>query len=310
MAVGWLGVAQADYSWEVAGRFGQDESDGDFESESSSVSATYYFDPVDGAAGPLALAAFLDPATRVSITAQQDEATWPSGALRNETTDYSVSGLYLLPRSKWYVGGRYLRGDIDEPISPPTTASSIDVTAHGVVAGKYLGAAGATRVQFSLDRSESDGEQALTICIPGCFNGVIRTDVTTDETRFDVMHVRAFRSATYSLSGGVSENSSDLVGSVVFAPNPVLPPFPNQTVNLDLGTMRTYFVAGELFPLTQLGVRLGYTRLDGESSSGRIVDVETSWFFRRNFGLELTVSREEINDVSTDGAALRVIGRF
>jgi hypothetical protein len=178
-----------------------------------------------------------------------------------------------------------------------------------VVAGKYLGA-GATRLQFSLDRSTNDTEQAFTICIAGCFNGIASVDLTTDEIRFDVMHVRSFRAASYALSGGVSDASSDGAGTVVFLPNPVLPPFPNQTLTLNLDGVSTYFVAAELFPIPQLGVRLGYTRLDGDSASGHVVDVEASWYFRRNFGIELTLSRDDTNDVSTDGVALRVIGRF
>jgi hypothetical protein len=309
LALGPASALRADFSWELAGRLGHDESEADFESDLGSLSATYYFDPVEEGTGPHALAAFFDPATRVSIMTSRDEATLPSGALDSETTDSSVSGLYLLPRSKWYVGGRYSRGDVDEPFPPLTTASSIDLTAHGVVAGKYLGQ-GATRLQVSLDRSKTESEQVLTICIPGCFTGIGTADVTSDDVRLDVMHVRPFRAATYALSGGVSDSSSDVVGSLVFIPNPIVPPFPNQTLSLDLGTLRTYFVAAEVFPIQKLGVRLGYTRLDGESVSGDVVDVEASWFFRRNIGLELTVSREETDDVSTDGLTLRAIGRF
>lgn len=309
LALGPVSAVHADFSWELAGRLGQGDGEDGFESDDASLSATYYFDPVEDGTGPHALAAFFDPATRVSIIAGQDELTLPTGALESEMTDYSVSGHYLLPRSKWYVGGRYSQGDIDVPFSPPITATSIDTTGHGVVAGKYLGT-GATRLQLFLDRSKTDSEQLLTICIPGCFNGNATTEVTTDEVRFDVMHVRQFRSATYALFGSVSESSADVVGALVFSPNPLLPPFPNQTVDFDLGTMRAYSVGAELFPIEKLGVRLGYTRFDGETPNDDAVDVEASWFFRRNIGLELTLSREDSDDGSTDRAALRVIGRF
>jgi hypothetical protein len=310
LAVGPTGAVQADYSWEVSGRLGQDESEQDVESDQSSLSGTYYFDPVEDGTGPHALAAFFDPATRVSIVASKDKTTSPTGAMLDETTNYSVSGQYLLPRSKWFVGGRYARGDIDDPFSAPTTALSVDLTGHSVVAGKYLGAAGATRIQVALDRSKTDTDQRLTLCIPGCFNGIATADTTTDEIRFDVMHVGPVRAATYALSGGVSDGDSDVVGSIVFVPNPVVPPFPNQSIDLDLGTTRTYFVAGELFPITQLGIRVGFTRIDGENLNSEMREVEASWFFRRNLGLELSVTRQEDGTASTDGAALRVIGRF
>lgn len=305
-----MGAVQADYSWELSGRLGQDESEQDVESDQSSVSGTYYFDPVEDGTGPHALAAFFDPATRVSFVANKDKTTSPTGAFLDERTNYSVSGQYLLPRSKWFVGGRYSSGDIDDAFSPPTTALSIDLTGHTLVAGKYLGATGATRVQLSLDRAETDTEQRLTLCIPGCFNGIASADVTTDDIRFDVMHVGPVRAATYALSGGVSDGNSDLVGSIVFLPNPIVPPFPNQTVNLDLGSTRTYFVVGELFPITKLGVRVGFTRIDGENLNTEVVDVGASWFFRRNLGLDLNITRREDATVSTDGAAVRVIGRF
>jgi hypothetical protein len=169
---------------------------------------------------------------------------------------------------------------------------------------------GATRVQLSLDRAKTDTEQRFTFCIPGCFDGIASSYVTSDEIRFDVMHVGPVRAATYALSGGVSDANSDVVGSIVFVPNPVAPPFPNQTISFDLGTTRTYFVVGELFPLTKLGVRVGFTRSDGENLNTEVRDVEASWFFRRNLGLELSVFRQDDGIDSTDGAALRVIGRF
>ena len=309
LALGPAFAGNADYSWELAGRLGDDESEQGGESDHASIATTYYFDPVEDGTGPHALAAFLDPATRVSLIVSQDKDTLPSGTLDSEIADYAVSGQYLLPRSKWFVGGRYSQGDVDAPFSPPVTASSIDLKSHAVVAGKYLGA-GATRLQLSLDRSKTENEQVLTICIPGCFNGIGNVDVTTDEVRLDVMHVAPIRAATYALSGGVSESNSDAVGSLVFIPNPLVPPFPNQTLNLDLGTLRTYSVSAELFPIAQLGVRLGYTRTDGENVDGDIVEVEASWFFRRNVGLELTLSREDFEGDTADGVALRAIGRF
>src|SRR5512134_1167796 len=103
-------AVNAEYSWELAGRLGDDEHEPSGESDHASVASTYYFDPVEDGTGPHALAAFLDPATRVSLIVSRDEETLASGA-DSETADYAVSGQYLLPRSKWFVGGRFSRGD-------------------------------------------------------------------------------------------------------------------------------------------------------------------------------------------------------
>jgi hypothetical protein len=325
LTIGCAFSAGADYSWQLAGRVEDGETAGPVTSETNglSLSATYHFDPVEEGAGPNALAAFLDPASLVSLTVSRDEDTSavsaPAGAAPlvadRDGNARSVSGRYLLPRSKWYVGGRYSRGELDPPPAvPQLTASSADLQGYGLVAGKYLGAGGATRLQLALERSRIDNDVTVTLCILACFTGTADAEATTDDVRLDVMHVGRVRSAAYAVSGGVSEgNISAAVSALVLTgPGGLLPPVPSGTAaELDLGTVRSYSVGGELYPRPNVGVRVGYTELDTPGSDGDRVDVGASWFFRSNVGLELTLSRESPDDgFDTDRTALRVIGRF
>jgi hypothetical protein len=117
--------ARADeFSWELSGAVSQVQRDQLADTDSSSLSAAYNFDPVDDTSGPCALASFFDPATRVAVTASHDETA--SGGfsfspfasvpeLVTESDDYTVSGRYLLPESRWYFGGSYGTADIDGP---------------------------------------------------------------------------------------------------------------------------------------------------------------------------------------------------
>lgn len=326
--------AYGDFSWELSGRVGQAESGPYLDSESAGLSAAYHFDPVEDAGGPPALVTFLDPATNVSITASRDRLTLggtsQSGTtvtafeFESEVSDYSIGGNYLLPRSKWYAGARYSRGDVDEPLETGVSASSTDESAYGLVAGKYF-AGGATRLQLSLERSKNETERPFSFCaiVVICVSGVSSTEGTTDQARVDVMHVRRFRSATYALLGGISEVSGRLeilptvltalptqpVSGVVVGLTPVAGA---RSTGFDLGPVRAYSVGTEIYPLPQLGVRVGYTRFDGDTSQVDATEVGASWFFGRAIGLELSVAREEADELlpPTDRAALRLIGRF
>ena len=217
-------ATSAQFSWELNGRVGQADRQERFESDVVAFSATYYFDPVEDGRAPRALAAFFDPATRVSITASHDEQTARAAPqtgtmseIELENDDYSVSGQYLLPGSTWYVGGHYSHGDVDvPPPAPPVTALSTEEHGYGVVAGRYFGAGRATRLQLALARSKAENDVSISICIPGCFNAVSTAEATTDDVRLDVMHVRRFRSATYALFGGIDELSGRVVARTVF----------------------------------------------------------------------------------------------
>jgi hypothetical protein len=138
--------------------------------------------------------------------------------------------------------------------------------------------------------------------------------------------VRRFRSLTYTLFGGIAETSVHLLtrtpAFTLPSPLPLPPPpfgvigtvsVPARTADIELEPFRAYSVGGELFPTAKLGVRLGYTRFDGDDARDDAYEISTTWFFRRNVGLQFTFSRQQGDATAlgdTDGAAFRVIGRL
>ena len=69
-----VGAAQPRYSWELSGLESSTDSGAASDFDVTTFGATYYFDQVEDGEGPYALAAFFDPATRVSLAANQTDA--------------------------------------------------------------------------------------------------------------------------------------------------------------------------------------------------------------------------------------------
>jgi hypothetical protein len=176
-----------------------------------------------------------------------------------------------------------------------------------VFGGKYFGTGG-TRLELTLEQSTTQSEGSSTSC---SFSGACFTSSFTDPEsvvdtpRLGVMHVGRFRSATYALVGEYSEaRAQDVtVGGVTFDSDPV----------------GAYFVGAELYPVPSIGVRLGYESIDDLGLDETTASIGASWFFRRNVGLDLTLSRNDTDidspffdddEPSTNRAVLRVIGRL
>jgi hypothetical protein len=324
--------AHAEFSWELAGLFDHSEQNPDpyetpsneIDSDLLSVSVTHYFKPVEEGSGPLALAAFLDPHTQLSVSVGEDQTTsefyaGPNSLFHelaeNDVGDYSLRGLYLFAESNWYAGGGYTRreGDGRRTFTSITGTGSGTSSSSGedysLFAGKYFGT-GATRLELSVERSTEEEDSSTRSCSfsGSCFTSGFNTEVSGDRPSLAVMHVRGFRSATYALRGEISEQrfrEGSLDGT----------PF----IDLDLDPPRIYFVGAELYPVPTIGVRLGYETVDEPGAEEELVSVGASWFFRRNVGLDLTLSRYQIDidnpfdeddQPSTDRAVLRVIGRL
>jgi hypothetical protein len=86
---------------------------------------------------------------------------------------------------------------------------------------------------------------------------------------------------------------------------------------ISLGRINLYSVGTELFPTAKIGVRVGYTRFDGDDSfdaSEYAYDVGVSWFITHHVGLEFGFARLEPEESDflepTDRASIRMIGRF
>jgi hypothetical protein len=328
-------AAHADFSWELAAGIGEAEREGEtaqFESQFESVTASHYFDPVDDQTGPRALAAFLDPASSLSLTVSeqtQDVVLAPVGTAPllvpagRDSTDYTVAGRYVLPRSQWYAGGRYSVGDADVPFE------SADMRGYGLLAGRYFNS-GATRLELTLGRSRTEAEMTSEYCFvfAPCSRLTIRTEATADDVRAAVVHVGQLRSAAYSVFGSVGEidPALALVAEVEAVSPPGLPVLPFRPIarspssfvvavpvnsSLELDSLGTYSVGAEWFPTDSLGFRIDYERIEGPSDD-TVLGVGASWFIGRHVGLQLTLSRDDPEgDIPrTDRAALRLIGRL
>lgn len=71
-----------EYAWELSGLAGQADLDPLLEAGQAAITATYNFAGVDDTKGPLALASFLDPETRVAASMGRDRQTTKSSIRR------------------------------------------------------------------------------------------------------------------------------------------------------------------------------------------------------------------------------------
>lgn len=286
-------VQAEEFSWQLSGGTSRAES-GDFSRDSWAVDGTYYVKPLDDGSGPLALASFLNPTTRVSAAASKVEAD-----VVNDPAAYTLSGAFVLPGEKWYVGANYSKSILDD--TPFATYS--DSKGYGLSAGRYLGPN--TTLQLGLGRSEQGG----TFCTAfssstGCFGPPIETETTTDSVDLEVFHVRRFRSLTYSLQGRVSDTDAD------FEIRSAAP----ELVSDGASSRRVYSVATELFPTQRIGVRVGYSQPDSDFDIDAY-DVGATWFFKPRVAVQFMFSRANLDFAPggpshSDNAGVRFIGRL
>lgn len=300
------GAVQADeFSWEPSGVANEAEQDSG-DAERLSFGVTYYFGAVDDTRGPLGLAAFLDPATRISLSHDRETGSllspptfllFPSG-VDTTTDEYSIAGRFVLPASKWYVGGGYTHGDLDPP--PRYTPIDGDIESYGLVVGKYLGAD--TTLELAFDSSDVRTDLNPSCSVAPCPTSAIETQ--SDAWSIAAQHVWRGGPVAYSLWGRFARRE----GSVAF--ETALPP---STVESDFRPWDQYAVAGEIFPTQKLGFRVGYSRWDGPSVEA--YDLSATWFATNRVGIALTCSQQRIRSGSfdvydNDATALRIVGRF
>lgn len=279
--------AQADdFSWDLFGGVSQGSLGDQADTDGSALSANYYFAPVDDSRGPYELASFLDPASRISAALSHQKTTYhplgiygPGTSLADSTTDYTVGGRYVLPASKWYAGGDYTKTTVD--------SGDVGIKAHTyrVLAGKYLGPN--TSLELAMSReAQNDG-------------GAVRS--VTEAIGPSFVHVRHFRSLSYSIFGSVTQTNTKITVQSTLTPG-----F-NENYHY-----WTYSLGTELFPTTKLGFRVGYTQTDSPLSTGAY-DVAATWFVKPNIGIQIGWSQQQYDSgilPHNDTANLRLVGRF
>jgi len=296
-------AAADEFSWQLSGGTSQVEV-GDFDSDSWSVDATYFIEPIDDSAGPYALASFLNPTTRISA-----EASERNSDFARDPSAYTLRGTYVLPAARWYVGASYAKTNDDDTL--PFVNQS-DPKGYGVLAGRYLGPN--TTLELGLGRSERGYETVGGFCpaigVP-CTPVPLSVETTTDSVGLEVFHVRRFRSLTYSLQGRVSESDADV--DITFS----TPPPPGMLLPSGGEALRVYSVAGELYPTDRFSVRIGYSRPDGGNFSSDSYDLGATWFFKPRIAVQFALGHSKVDDVpaelgggKSDSAAVRFIGRL
>jgi hypothetical protein len=311
---------------------GSEPYSGASDADGRSLEATYYFAPVDDANGPLALASFLDPTSRMSVDVDRSESesfTYTAGfaaSIEHEADAYAVSGRYVLPQSRWYAGGAYTTSSTND--SPSLFGSGSDPDAYTLVAGKYLGAN--TTLELVVGRSQQTSVIPSLCSFPRLFCAAISFTVETEvrSAGLEAFHLWRGRSIAYSLSGGVSQTSMeiDITGSPIVTTVPTIPSIPPPFVVVTpIGGVaggsatgfsdrtNVYRAAGEIFPTARLGVRLGYSRADGDGvvPTDGVYDLAATWFFKPRVGVQFSYSRSMLDDLPDGhGSAIRFIGRL
>ena len=134
--------AHADeFSWQISGGIRESDLGPSVEAESATLSATYFFRPVDDADGPYALAAFLDRSSNLGASYNEDKTTAvvpvatvripllpppppsPPVTVVNRAAARSLSGRHVWRTTGWYAGASLAETDAADPASLPTSFS-------------------------------------------------------------------------------------------------------------------------------------------------------------------------------------------
>jgi hypothetical protein len=323
--------ANADeFSWELAGSVRSADVGVSADGDGATLTATYHFQPVDDAAGPYDLAAFLSRSSRIGASYNEDKTTAlvpvfvigpfptvqrPPVIFVDRAAGRSLWGRHVWRSTGWYVGAAFAESDAADP-APLTTSFSVigdDLSSRALALGKYVG--DSTAVQVSLEEAKTTLTSSLPIfCLPGiCGIAPLARVTSTLETdsesiAISAQHVGGLGGLEYALSGGVSANETAATLEVVQTPVVPLPPFtlpappisgafPGGFVaaaslaSPSLARRERYSLAGELFPTDALGIRLGYARWDGDESLDESYELATTWFFKRRIGARVVLAR-------------------
>ncbi|WP_428103179.1 hypothetical protein [Candidatus Rariloculus sp.] len=257
-------AAGAEYSWQLAGSYRQDDAPRVVESGHSSLGATYYLSPVDDEAGPYELAPFLnrssyvtgdvarsklreelfpaivsvDPSTGGMLPPDVFDLFGDTGNPRLadfpmefgiDASEYAVSGRYVWPGSGWYAGAGAERGTIDHV---PQVFTEIEAQQEGskLFAGKYFGSRTAVELGFRSTTRRETIQTHLTFSLGIPFDPVqIDTQADAEDDTKDislsVRHVGEAGGLTWTVQASVR---SSRIETRVFFADPVIVGFPEE----------------------------------------------------------------------------------
>lgn len=221
-----------EFSWQLSGGATRFEIDSvGAHTNTALLDATYYLDPVDDSNGPLALASFLHPTTRLSAEASDADATGDPKA-------YSLGGRYVLPGARWYAGADYAWSDVNLDFGPFFEQSG--PKGYSLVGGRYFGDSTTLELDVGESKQTSRTAQFCQSVPPFCI-GAITTESKTSDWSLDALHVGKLGSLTYSVGGGVRQSETDVDVTFAAPPGPVF-------VAPDSRRLNTYSVSGGAVP--------------------------------------------------------------
>jgi hypothetical protein len=268
----------------------------------------------------------------------------PPATIVTRASGRALSGRHVFGDAGWYVGARFVEADAAHP-APLQTSFDVfgdEMRSRSVSFGRYLGRA--TAIGLSLETAEASAQTSLSLPCTGLLCAILPrvTIVSTVENEHEnvsiaAQHVGTLGRMHYALSGTATTNRAETSReltvtqpslpppSIVLVPPPAgglfLPPAGGVAV-AGLDSLRRsserqarYEFNGELFPTQALGVRVGYARWDGEPALDDSYELGATWFFRRNVGAELVLTRTKADlPIATvldlDTVGIRFIGRL
>ena len=337
----------AEYAWQVAGSYGQDDAAGIVDSFRSTLDGTYYPAPVDDTRGPYDLAPFLTRSSYVTVgTSRAREETDLSGVwgwvsspsptfLRfaelysrsiAETAEWSLAGRYVWRESGWFAGGGVERGGTDESPSERDVQSS----AYRAVAGRYLGEATTLDVTLGTRRERRDPDEVICEAFARQCFGLAGADIDSEEAGVSVRHAGELWGHDYSVQAGArssrSEHRAVWPRLVDASGRPITGSWvPDRDFAIEDGGLlytdetRVYRLSGSWYPAPALRVRLSYLAVRNNEFAEIDADgvgLLAGWFFRRKLSAEFSFTRTRLEQAfgpesrDSDTASVRLLGRF
>lgn len=278
------------YQFEVEVGYTDSETDYDSnfwpdeDSDSVSISGTYFFTDVETNKGPLSVAAFLDRASSISVfysdgetevDAQQLTFSGPApvGPVSSygspvsgftylvpkyeiDTEEYFVAGQYIHVNSGWLIEASYGYSEDDSDLG-----IDIESDSYGVGVGKYI--AESTRLMLDYVYIETDIDSSIG-----------DTSVDTDIVNLGLFHVQQLGNGTfYDVSLDVGYIDSD-----------------------ESGDAEVYSASATYYFSRALGIGVNVSHTDNDDIDVTTYGVSGEWFITDSFAINVNYMKAKIDD--------------